>query len=179
MNIPMRPVLLLVASAVVLSLAACQGNKPRQLTDLDEGRIKALEEKVQKIQDDLAKASAPNEKVDIELHGVEPDVKIAIVDPPRKEACEHPQSNCGQHVRWKVSGNLPEGWRVDIKEKVGGTPTKCFDDMTFTDDKPQSQEPKADCQKDGARWWYDVLLIGKDGKVKDQKDPLVVMNWSP
>jgi hypothetical protein len=53
--------------------------------------------------------------------------------------------------------------------------------MTLTKNQPAAppQGPKDDCKKDGARWEYEVQLLDRNGAVKSQVDPLVVMNWSP
>jgi hypothetical protein len=134
------------------------------------------------IRREIAEAKlAPNDRVDIQLQGVGPNTKIAMVDPPKKDSCKNPQANCGKEVRWTLRGALPQNWTVKIAEKADSPDKRCFAQPTFTGDQRHqtSGEPAESCRAEGASWSYSVTLLDENGATKSIIDPLIVMNWSP
>ena len=166
--------------SVALLLMSCGGSAE------DRKRLAAFEETVTKelaaLRQEIADAKlSSDDKVDIELQGVGPNTKIAIVDPPRKSSCKNPQANCGKEVRWTLRGTLPKDWTVKIAEKADSPDKDCFAEPTFTGEKRHysSGEPAQACRGEGASWSYSVTLYDQSGAAKSIVDPLIVMNWSP
>ena len=147
-----------------------------------EALEKNLTDELAAIRQEIAAAKlAPNDKVDIELQGVGPNTKIAVVDPPKKDSCKNQQANCGREVRWRLRGTLPEGWYVTIAEKADSPDKDCFAEPTLTASERQksSGEPAESCRGEGASWSYSVTLYDQSKAPKSIVDPLIVMNWSP
>jgi hypothetical protein len=172
------PTAILVTTALLL--LSCGGSAE------DRKRLEALEKSVTDelaaLRQEIAAAKlAPNDKVDIELQGVGPNTKIAIVDPSKKPSCKNQQANCGKEVRWTLRGALPEGWYVKIEEKSDSPNKDCFAEPTFTASERHraSGEPAESCRGEGASWSYSVTLYDQANAPKSIVDPLIVMNWSP
>ncbi|HVR28209.1 MAG TPA: hypothetical protein VMS86_01640, partial [Thermoanaerobaculia bacterium] len=170
-----RPLLVLVLAALgCWSLAGCRNLEPK-LQAL-ESDLAALGQKIELLDAKLeAHRLAPNDIVHIELQGVGVNTRIAAVDPPRKRACQPASVDCDAQVRWILSGQIPESWKVEIREKDQTSPSQCFPPADLSQsNRVATATPAEGCQKTGVSWEYDVILRDQNGEAKHRIDPLVV-----